>query len=456
MRITWSGSALALVLSLGAAQAQNAASAPQPQPAPDAAAATEAQSTLKQLADRLRTAPQSGPELDQTKQATRDALQQLAPSVGTLPQARQQEVKTALDQAEQSLSGNDPRQMAEAIDRMQLQMAGGEPAGAGQGAEAAPRMAQQPASAAERETPGAVPPAAPQQAVKEPPKAAAGLQTAKQAQTAPAPPAKPTSQQAENVAPQAAPTQGTAPASGQPAMQAAKSAEPKPAPAQAQNAPAQQQQPQGATQQAQNAPPAKPKSKQAETPTSPFAGMTPNDIAGKTLRSAASEDIGTVKDVVQARKGEFVAIVVGVGGFLGIGQHEAAIPLRDVDLEGDRITTRLTSDQVAAMPEFNKNDYQPIRLESGAGRPRQSLIRAYREMDAHRMQQPLVRRSADTRFKRLVLPALVARALPATVRARFVVSAVSILVALVSPALLLLRRVHIFDMVMAIRTSGGQ
>lgn len=48
-------------------------------------------------------------------------------------------------------------------------------------------------------------------------------------------------------------------------------------------------------------------------------------LMNANVRGADNENIGTVSDLVLDRDGQIVAVVVGVGGFLGIGQKNVAI-----------------------------------------------------------------------------------------------------------------------------------
>jgi sporulation protein YlmC with PRC-barrel domain len=73
----------------------------------------------------------------------------------------------------------------------------------------------------------------------------------------------------------------------------------------------------------------------------PLAGpgqghMMGSDIRGTRVYGANSENIGSINDIVVDRNGQLVALVVGVGGFLGIGQKDVAIPFGAVEIVSDR------------------------------------------------------------------------------------------------------------------------
>jgi sporulation protein YlmC with PRC-barrel domain len=104
-----------------------------------------------------------------------------------------------------------------------------------------------------------------------------------------------------------------------------------------------------------------------------------SNLMGVDVVGAAGENIGTVDDVVADREGRILGIVVGVGGFLGMGQKDVAIPIdalsfdgaadgaRDEELAGqgtwgwgtgrvNRVIVEYTEAQLEAAPEFRRFD----------------------------------------------------------------------------------------------------
>jgi sporulation protein YlmC with PRC-barrel domain len=71
-------------------------------------------------------------------------------------------------------------------------------------------------------------------------------------------------------------------------------------------------------------------------PSSPMAGhfltkiepmhVMASELIGTRVVSANNESIGDINDVIVDRKGQAIAAVVGVGGFLGIGEKDVAVP----------------------------------------------------------------------------------------------------------------------------------
>jgi sporulation protein YlmC with PRC-barrel domain len=59
--------------------------------------------------------------------------------------------------------------------------------------------------------------------------------------------------------------------------------------------------------------------------------MLASKLIGMTVVSANNESIGDVNDVLVDRNGQVQAVVIGVGGFLGIGEKDVAIPFQSVE-----------------------------------------------------------------------------------------------------------------------------
>lgn len=54
------------------------------------------------------------------------------------------------------------------------------------------------------------------------------------------------------------------------------------------------------------------------------------DVAAKPDSQKEWDDIGEINDVVLNRKGQVEAVVVGVGGFVGIGEKNVAVAMKDI------------------------------------------------------------------------------------------------------------------------------
>ena len=64
--------------------------------------------------------------------------------------------------------------------------------------------------------------------------------------------------------------------------------------------------------------------------------MMASDLIGTRVVSANNESIGDINDVIVDRNGQVMAVVVGVGGFLGIGEKDVAVPFNSLEFANDQ------------------------------------------------------------------------------------------------------------------------
>src|SRR5690606_3557001 len=72
----------------------------------------------------------------------------------------------------------------------------------------------------------------------------------------------------------------------------------------------------------------------------PLAGMSTDDFIGTTVYGAKDENVGEIDDVILGADGKAVeAVVLDVGGFLGIGSKKVAVGMENLtfmtDADGD-------------------------------------------------------------------------------------------------------------------------
>jgi hypothetical protein len=76
-----------------------------------------------------------------------------------------------------------------------------------------------------------------------------------------------------------------------------------------------------------------------------------NQVAGKTLYDRNNKEVGNIDSVQEGSSGNIQSVQLDVGGFLGLGAKRVAIPANQVQLEGGRLTTSMTADQIRNLPE---------------------------------------------------------------------------------------------------------
>lgn len=81
-----------------------------------------------------------------------------------------------------------------------------------------------------------------------------------------------------------------------------------------------------------------------------------NNYLGQPVVNASGEKVGDVNDILFDRTGKVSTVVIGVGGFLGIGEKSVALAydtLTYTDKDGQRlITLPLTKEALQAAPTF--------------------------------------------------------------------------------------------------------
>lgn len=87
-----------------------------------------------------------------------------------------------------------------------------------------------------------------------------------------------------------------------------------------------------------------------------------SDVYHAGVYDPKEQKIGDVDDLVITRDGTISEAVIGVGGFLGVGQKDVAVSFRDlkVTTKNDKswLTLDTTKDKLKAAPEFDKNSYK--------------------------------------------------------------------------------------------------
>ena len=113
--------------------------------------------------------------------------------------------------------------------------------------------------------------------------------------------------------------------------------------------------------------PPSPNAQQAQTPPSPNAQMQwyshqaselrASKLIGTAVKNNANESIGNINEVILDKDGKVAAVVIGVGGFLGMGEHEVAVNFSSLRLADDGngktlVTLDATKDALKAAPQW--------------------------------------------------------------------------------------------------------
>jgi sporulation protein YlmC with PRC-barrel domain len=81
------------------------------------------------------------------------------------------------------------------------------------------------------------------------------------------------------------------------------------------------------------------------------------DLLGKSVINDDKAKIGSVDDIIVSPKKTVSYAIVGVGGFLGVGKHDVAIPMEQLKLEDGRlILPGANKETLKGLPKF---EYAP-------------------------------------------------------------------------------------------------
>lgn len=90
------------------------------------------------------------------------------------------------------------------------------------------------------------------------------------------------------------------------------------------------------------------------------------DYDDKDVVNAKGDKVGEVEKLVISTGDQQVYAVVGVGGFLGIGEKEVAIPLEQLQPQGDKLTlsSGITEDELKNSMPYNESEFSAFEPES--------------------------------------------------------------------------------------------
>lgn len=86
--------------------------------------------------------------------------------------------------------------------------------------------------------------------------------------------------------------------------------------------------------------------------------ISANTYIGQSVYNGSNESIGSVNDLILKKDGGLVAAIISVGGFLGIGEKNVAVPMDKITVAQNtqdgsvKLTTDETAESLKAAPEF--------------------------------------------------------------------------------------------------------
>ncbi|MCM2291311.1 PRC-barrel domain-containing protein [Allorhizobium sp. BGMRC 0089] len=87
--------------------------------------------------------------------------------------------------------------------------------------------------------------------------------------------------------------------------------------------------------------------------------VSASNFIGQNVYNSNNKSIGEINDLIMQKNGGIVAAVIGVGGFLGMGEKNVAVPMSKITVAQDtknpselHLTTTETSDSLKNAPEY--------------------------------------------------------------------------------------------------------
>lgn len=88
-----------------------------------------------------------------------------------------------------------------------------------------------------------------------------------------------------------------------------------------------------------------------------FSTMRAGDLVGQNVYAANGDRIGEIDQVVVNRSSRATAAVIGVGGFLGIGERKAVVPISQLQWRGDRIVAPNLTKESLQTATYQERDW---------------------------------------------------------------------------------------------------
>ncbi|QKC94594.1 PRC-barrel domain-containing protein [Mesorhizobium sp. NZP2298] len=105
-------------------------------------------------------------------------------------------------------------------------------------------------------------------------------------------------------------------------------------------------------------------------------GNLATNIIGETVYNGTGDDaqnIGSVNDIVLSKEGKAESLVIGVGGFLGLGAKNVTYDFGKAqwaEKNGDRwLVAQTTKEELQAQPDFNRKAYDPAPATTASNEP---------------------------------------------------------------------------------------
>jgi sporulation protein YlmC with PRC-barrel domain len=99
-------------------------------------------------------------------------------------------------------------------------------------------------------------------------------------------------------------------------------------------------------------------SNDAGTAMAPSSAVDTKKLIGRNIKNPAGDTVGEIESVLVDQAGNVKYVVVGVGGFLGIGEKHIALSWDSLTISdnGEKVTADVTKDSLKGLPDYRYTD----------------------------------------------------------------------------------------------------
>jgi sporulation protein YlmC with PRC-barrel domain len=111
-----------------------------------------------------------------------------------------------------------------------------------------------------------------------------------------------------------------------------------------------------------------------------------SQFMGQPVTNGAGDNIGSISDLLFDKSGRVANVVIGVGGFLGIGEKDVALPYTALSItaasDGKRVVTlAISKEQLKVAPDFKATEKTVyMRAKERAGEMGEKALDKAREL----------------------------------------------------------------------------
>jgi sporulation protein YlmC with PRC-barrel domain len=100
--------------------------------------------------------------------------------------------------------------------------------------------------------------------------------------------------------------------------------------------------------------------------------MLASNLIGQAVVNSQDETIGDINDLVTDESGKVVAVLVGSGGFLGLGEKDVALGFEDLrfvrdDNDNIKVIANVTKETLASAPDYETLAEQKVTVGENKG-----------------------------------------------------------------------------------------